>query len=361
MRAPSLLILALVITVPTAAVADTKAEKAAKKKKAKKAKADKAQEKADLEAAEAEAAAAAAEAEDAKPDAAADADALKTKADVEAEAEAAKAEAEKPDESEQAPPEPAVELSAYPSVTIGKGRLVIAGSTVNINMSAGAVGKPISLAPSVWYGISDKLSIGLTHDGGTTSWSPRPAVRVTTVDILGTIETNVSGAGICVTGKDGNCSKPYDNVGADVLIGFASGKLGAAAHVGVDLLSIDEMTIGARLGVLGRFALASKVALVFDPRVQIAATDREFTGDSVDVPLWVWFEPSPALGLYLHTGIAGPFDGFGDSFNVPVGVGASLRAGAKLTLGADFHFTNLLGKGSSAEGRVLGVRIAVTL
>ena len=100
---------------------------------------------------------------------------------------------------------------------------------------------------------------------------------------------------------------------------------------------------------------------MFDPRVQIAVTDRDFTGDGVDVPLWVWFDPSPTLGLYLHTGIAGPFDGFADSFNVPIGVGASLRAGAKLTLGADFHFSNLLGKGSSADGRVLGVRIAVAL
>ena len=364
MRAPSLLILALAIAVPTAAVADTKAEKAAKKKKkAKQAKADKAQEKADLEAAEAEAAAAAAAADE-KPDAAADADALKTKANVDAEAETAKAEAEgeKPDESEKATPEPEpVVVSMYPSVTIGKGRLVIAGSTVNVNMSAGAVGKPISIAPSVWYGISDKLSVGLTHDGGTTGLSPRPGVRVTTVDILGTIETEVAGAGICVTGKDGNCSKPYDNVGADVLIGIASGKLGAAAHVGVDILSIDEMTIAARLGLLGRVALAGKIALVFDPRVQIAVTDRDFTGDNVDVPLWVWFDPSPTLGLYLHTGIAGPFDGFGDSFNVPIGVGASIRAGAKLTLGADFHFANLLGKGSSADGRVLGVRLAVTL
>lgn len=357
LRAPSLLLLALSIAVPAYAVADTKAEKAAKKKKDKKSKKAKAdQDKADMEAAEAEAAAAA-EAEAATPDGA-EADALKTKADVDAEAEEAK-----PEDTEKvaAEPEEPAAPSAFPSLTLGKGRLVIAGSTVNINMSADAVGKPISLAPSIWYGITDKLSIGLTHDGGTTGWSPRPGVRVTTVDILGTIETNVAGAGICVTGKDGNCSKPYDNVGADVLIGLASGKLGAAAHVGVDILSIDEMTIGARLGVLGRFALASKFALVFDPRVQIAATDRDFTGDSVDVPLWVWFDPSPTLGLYLHTGITGPFDGFGDSFNVPVGVGASIRAGAKLTLGADFHFSNLLGKGSSADGRVLGVRLAVTL
>lgn len=367
MRASSLLILALAIAVPSPAVADSKAEKAEKKKKkAKKAKADKAQEKADLEAAEAEAAAAAAESEDAKPDAAADADALKTKADIDAEGEPAKADAEapKPEETEKVAGEApeTVVGSGYPSVTIGRGRLVISGSTININMSAGAVGKPVSLAPSVWYGISDKLSVGLTHDGGTTGLSPRPGIRVTTIEIGTVIDTEVSGVGICITGTgDGNCAKPYDNVGADFLIGVASGKLGFAAHVGVDILSIDQMTLGARVGGLGRYALASKLALVFDPRVQIGITDRDFNGDALDVPLWVWFEPSPTLGVYLHTGIAGPLDGFGDAFSVPIGVGASIRAGAKLTLGADFHFPNLLGKGSSSDGRVVGVRLAVAL
>lgn len=366
MRTLSLLILALTLAVPAHAIADTKAEKAAKKKKkAKKTKKTKADaEKADLEAAEAEAAAAA-EADGPTPEAGADADALKTKVDVDAEAEAAAA-AEA--EAAAKPPENAVPVqpevaapSGFPSLTIGKGRLVIAGSTVNVNMSAGGVGKPISLAPSVWYGLTDKLSIGVTHDGGTTGWSPRPAVRVTTIDILGTIETEVTGAGICVTGTDGNCSKPYDNASADVLIGIASGKLGFAAHIGVDVLSIDQMTLGTRLGALGRFAIGSKIALVFDPRVQIAITDREFTPDSLDVPLWVWIEPSSKLGVYVHTGLSGPFDGLADSYNIPVGLGASVHAGARLTLGADFHFSNLLGKGSSADGRVLGVRLALTL
>ena len=121
------------------------------------------------------------------------------------------------------------------------------------------------------------------------------------------------------------------------------------------------MTLAARIGGLGRYAASSKLSIVFDPRIQVGLTDRASNTESVDVPLWVWFDLSPALGLYVHTGIAGPLDGFADSFNVPVGVGASLHATGRLTLGSDFHFSNLLGKGHSADGRVLGVRIAVTL
>lgn len=368
-RAPTLLIAALTLAVPAQAFADTKAEKA-KKAKAKKAKADKAQADKDMAEAEAEAAAAAAAAEaeaNPTPDAGADADLLKSKAaiDADAEAEKAKADADKPDGAAAVVPEPPEPVAAPRTggapLTIGRGRLVIAGSTLNVNLSSGAVGEPVSLAPSVWFGVTDKISVGLTHDGGTTAWSPRPGVRVTTKEELGITDTEVSGSGICVTGKDANCAKPYNNVGVDALIGITDGKFSVAGHVGVDALSLEEMTLGTRLGVLGRFAATSKVSIVFDPRVQLAITDREFTGDRLDIPLWVWFEPATTLGFYVHTGLSGPFDGLGDSFNVPVGVGASFHASPKLTLGADFHFSNLLGKGSSADGRVLGVRVAVTL
>ena len=371
LRAPSLLLLALTVAMPTVAVADTKAEKAAKKKKdkkkkdKKKSKADKEQEKADLEAAEKEAAEAA-DAENATPDAT-DADMLKTKAALDAEAEAAKAEAEatKPVEEEKPAKEPPVVVVASTGnpLLIGRGRLVIAGSTANISLSADAVAKPISFAPSIWYGISDQLSFGVTHDGGTTGWTPRPGVRVTTTELGGMIvDTETSGVGICVTGTGtGNCPKPYDNVGADVLFGFAAGKNSFAAHVGVDVLSIDQMTIGARLGVLGKLDVGSKLSVVFDPQVRVGITDRDSNTDSLDIPLWVWFNASEKLGAYFSTGFAGPFDGLGDSFSVPIGLGASFHAGSRLTLGADFQFSNLLGKGSSADGRVLGIRLAITI
>jgi len=363
LRAPALLIAALALAVPASAVADTKAEKAAKKKKAKaaKAKADKA--KADAEAAEA------AEEEEATPEVtpdAADAELLKSKADAETEEEAEKAKAEaaaaeqeaKPVEDPEPAPAPAPVARA---LTLPKGQLVIGGSTANINLSTDAVAKPISLAPSVWFGITDKISVGVTHDGGTTAMSPRPGVRVTTVEELGITQTSVSGAGICVTGEENNCPDVYNNVGADLLIGVANGKLSFAAHVGVDVVSLAEMSLAARLGGLGRYAASSKLSIVFDPRVQVGLTDRDFNGDALDVPVWVWFEASPTFGAYVHTGFSGPFDGLADSFNVPLGLGASFHASSRLTLGADFHFSNLIGKGGNVDGRVLGLRLAVRI
>jgi hypothetical protein len=251
---------------------------------------------------------------------------------------------------------------ALPPLTLGKGKILIAGETVNINLSADSVGKPVSLAPSVWYGVSDKLSVGLTHDAGTTPWTPRPALRTITVAIPGAGSiTGAAGSGICLTGSDNGCNKVYDNVGADALFGLADAKFSLAAHPGLDVFSIDEGTLQLRLGVLGRYAASDKLNIVFDPRISIGLTDRDFVKESIDVPVWVWFKANEQLGAYVSTGIAGPLDGFGDAFSVPLGLGASYMVDEKLTVGGDFQFLNLIGKNSSADGRMLGLRAAYAL
>jgi hypothetical protein len=256
-----------------------------------------------------------------------------------------------------AAPAPAMAAPSATALTLGKGKIVIAGSTLNVNLSASAVGKPVSLAPSVNYGVSDKLTIGLSHDGGTTQFTPRPAV----------------GAGICVTGKDNGCGKVYNNLGIDALFSLAAGKFSVAAHPGLDIRSLDPLTMSLRVGVLGRYEVAPKVAIVFDPRLSIGLNKRDGATDpttgitiggnkeQLDIPVYAWFVASDKLGAYVSTGINGPLDGFGDAFTVPVGVGATFKASEKLSVGGDFFFFNLLGKNSSADFRFLGIRAAFAL
>jgi hypothetical protein len=263
--------------------------------------------------------------------------------------------------TDPAAPAEGAPMAGPPGLVLGAGKIVIAGSTLNINMSADAVGKPISLAPSVWYGVNEKLSVGLIHDGGTTMYTPRPAVRSFTAVILGMPITAAAGAGICITGEENGCPKFYDNVGVDALYSITADKLSIAGHGGLDVGSFDPFTLSLRAGVLGRYMASDKLAIVFDPRIKIGLTERDFNKEALDVPVWAWFMASDKLGVYLHTGINGPLDGFGDAFSIPVGVGASFMASDKLSVGGDFHFPNLAGKGSSADGRLLGVRAAYSL
>jgi hypothetical protein len=240
---------------------------------------------------------------------------------------------------------------------VPKGKIQIMGETININLSADAVAKPVFFTPSVYYGVNEKLSVGLTHDRGTTMWTPRPGLRLITIDVLGTPVLVGAGAGICISGEENGCPKVYDNLGLDAIYSVTSEKFSFAAHGGLDIASFDPMLLQLRVGGLGRYMATDKVAIVFDPRVTIGITERDFNKEQIDVPVWGWFMANDKLAAYLHLGIAGPLDGFGDAFSVPLGLGANYMVNEKLTVGGDFQFVNLLGKGGDADGRVLGLRV----
>ncbi|HWO21878.1 MAG TPA: hypothetical protein VNO30_24085 [Kofleriaceae bacterium] len=261
-------------------------------------------------------------------------------------------------EAKPAPePEPARDPGAVP-LTLYKGKILIAGSTVNINLSADAVGKPISLAPSVWYGIDDKLTVGLTHDGGSTVWTPRPGFRTITLDILGMTVTGLGGAGICLTGDENGCSGIYDNVGVDALYSIKNERFSLAAHPGIDVFSFDPFTLSLRVGVLGRYLVNDKIAVVFDPRIKIGITERDFNKETIDVPIWAWYAINDKISAYLHTGFNAAFDGFGDTLTIPLQLGANFMVNHNLTVGLDFGFPAI---DESADARVLGLRAAYAL
>jgi hypothetical protein len=241
-----------------------------------------------------------------------------------------------------------------------KGKITITGSTVSINLSADNVGKPIAFAPSVYYGIDDKLAIGLTHDGGSTPITPRPGIGFTTTTLppplMGTI-TVPSFGGICVTGEDNGCLDPYSNVGVDGIYALKDDKFSIAAHGGLDVFVFDPFILQLRAGVLGRYMINDKINVVFDPRIRVGLTERDANKEAIDIPAWLWFKATAELDAYFHTGISGPFDGFGDFMLVPVQVGANYRINNQLTGGLDFSFPNLLGSGdNNADGRVLVLR-----
>ncbi|CAN5872285.1 hypothetical protein BH11MYX3_BH11MYX3_10950 [soil metagenome] len=243
----------------------------------------------------------------------------------------------------EASPDPGM---AVPGLTLGKGKILIAGETVNINMSASAVGKPFSLAPSIYYGVSDKLTIGLSHDLGTQPSAPGV----------------LPGAGICLSGTDSGCAKVYNNVGVDVLFGLAAAKFSAAVHGGLDFLSLDPMFLDLRVGLLGRYMVSDKIAITFDPRVEIGVTKRDAGNKgSLSLPVYLWFMASTKLGVYAGSGIGGRLDAFGDSYAIPLSVGATFKANEKLSVGGDFSFLNIGGKGHTADFRALGLRVAYAL
>jgi hypothetical protein len=195
---------------------------------------------------------------------------------------------------------------------------------LDINLSAGAAGEPVSLAPDLYYGVSDKLQIGLLHQG-PTGWQARP------------------GVGICLTGKSSGCPKLYDNVGFDMMYGLAFGDFQLSAHGSLFIESFDPTTTSLALGVAGKAHLSQNVALFFDPKIAIALNDRDANDDVLYVPLELQFQLRPPTTLKLLSGISGNLSAFGDTYQVPLGLGLVQSLNKHFDLGARFSFDNLLG------------------
>ncbi len=251
-----------------------------------------------------------------------------------------------------------------PGLTLAKGKAVIAGETVNIGLfpDPPGAGKPISLAPSVWYGVSDKLTVGVTHDGGTTGWTPRPSINFGSTTIAGVTVPSLAGPGICVTGTDGGCPKVYNNASVDALFALSTDKLSLAVHPALDIASFDPLFLRIRAGVLGRYMASSKVAITFDPRIGIGLTKRDNGNkENIDLPVWFWYHLNDKVGLAINSGISGPLSKFGDSFFIPVGFNFTYMVNDKMEVGADFSFLNLIGKNSTADAKMLGLRFAYHL
>src|ERR1044071_2827536 len=70
----------------------------------------------------------------------------------------------------------------------GPAGMVGARILLDINLSTDLAGKPISLAPDLYYSVTDKLQLGLLHEG-PMGWQARP------------------GLGLCFTGESNGCPK----------------------------------------------------------------------------------------------------------------------------------------------------------
>lgn len=205
--------------------------------------------------------------------------------------------------------------------------------TLGINMSADLVGKPISLAPDIYYGVSDRLQLGLVHTG-PMGWQSRP------------------GLGLCLTGEDNGCAAVYDNVGFDVMYGLAfAGALHLSAHGTLYVPSFDPSSLVLALGAAGKYHVNDAVSLYFDPQIGIVVSDRDVADDALYVPLELQYQAGAPNTLKLLTGLVGSLSDFGDTLQVPVGVGAVRNVTERVDLGARFSFDNLLGKQLDGTGR----------
>lgn len=229
-------------------------------------------------------------------------------------------------------------------MTLPKGRAVL-NAFVGIDLTTDAVGKPISVAPDIWYGVDDKLTIGLVHsDIGDSQLIGLGAV---------------AGEGLCLTGSDNGCAKVYNNVALHARYGLAKGQTALALDGGLSFVQLsDPLLLDLNVGLVGRYH-KGKLALEFSPRVFIAVTHRS-ADDNVmgDVGHDDFFNAfgtllysvAPKASLMVQSGFSFSIEHAGDNYFIPLSVGANIQINPKFDLMLAFSFPLFLTKVVNSDG-----------
>jgi hypothetical protein len=238
--------------------------------------------------------------------------------------------------------EPAGEYAVQRGVQ-GPAGMLSARILLDVNLSSSLVGKPISLAPDLYYSVTDRLQLGLLHQG-PMGWQARP------------------GVGLCLTGTENGCPKIYNNVGFDLMYGLTSGgSVDLSAHGSLFMNSFSPASTSLAVGVAGKLYFSKRFALLFDPKIAIAVNDRSTNHDDLFVPLELEWQVGALTTFKLLSGIEGDVSAFSNTYQIPVGVGLVRNLSHHFDLGARFSFDNLLGNQPPGVGAADARSLAVLL
>ena len=108
-------------------------------------------------------------------------------------------------------------------------------------------------------------------------------------------------------------------------------------------LNLDAGFYGAKLGARLRHT-HGKLAVHTLPSLIVAVTKREddtgarLNKDTLWIPVQLTYKATPALTAGFGTGVKGPLSGFGDGWQVPLGVMATYAIDPDTTCGASWVF-----------------------
>lgn len=259
----------------------------------------------------------------------------------------------------EAADKPAALASATRSgrMTLPGGAFYVNG-VVESNLGKGAAGTPISIAPDLWYGASDKLTLGLVH-------SSRGATGFLTGFVNGLCFHGGDGGGACA----GGLGKIYTTVGAEGRIAIHEGNFAVAVPVGLYASSFNpDIVLSAKVGLIGRWQ-SGPIALELQPSLFVGITQRQIdmggtkvsnNEDRLGLPLTVFYQLSPAFGLAAQTGVTMVVEHAADTYQVPVALGLAWWATPKLSVDLAFGLTAVVDANSMTkafDGRNLTIGV----
>jgi hypothetical protein len=227
-------------------------------------------------------------------------------------------------------------------LVLPRGKLLL-DAFLEMNLSSGAVFKPVSITPDLWYGVTDDLTLGLVHSGEGAN------------GFIGAV-----GNSLCL---GSSCTDFYNDVGIDARIRLARPW---AVDAGLYVLNFSNpFDLAGKIGISGRWTWHNKLALELQPSLFIGFTNRDpanppapappskKNSEELYVPVTLSYMVAPKVDLALQTGLALPFTDAGDTWSVPISIAIRYAVNGKFGIGLAFTFPDLIGGTSTADARSL--------
>ena len=179
-----------------------------------------------------------------------------------------------------------------------------ASLTLEYSLAKRHSGTPVSLAPDVWFGATDELTVGVIHS------SP-------SVDRIG------GRASFCIRQSDTTCDQAYQGSGVDAMYRLRSW---VAPRARLLIRDTDTFKPALTLGALARWT-HGRFSITTDPflRFGLANTDKG-NRTAFSIPLYLGVQPTCRWLIEFHTGADGDVAVLSDGWHMPVALKVTARA-----------------------------------
>ncbi|MGC9985608.1 MAG: hypothetical protein ABSF35_18515 [Polyangia bacterium] len=208
---------------------------------------------------------------------------------------------------------------------------------VVLNLSKGAVFKPVWLPLDMRFGMTEQFELFLS---GNDLGAP----------------TAVGHGGICL-GRARYCPNWYNNLNLGGHYSFLKrGTLELSGFVVAEFKQFTPDTLFAiDAGVAVKY-VAGVFSVKTAPRIGVGAYRRSArNAEGMGVPIQIAIQAKPEIAIFLDTGVFASMNQFGGTWQVPLGIGADLFVRHGVDVGAEFMLP-ALGAGSAVTPKAADSR-----
>ena len=211
--------------------------------------------------------------------------------------------------------------------------------TLEVSLATNPFGRPTSLAPDLWWGVTPRLTLGLIHSHAS----------VDQID---------AGASFCLRDAELGCDRTYRGSGLDARYLVLDGPVEVAPRLRALVRGTDPFEPAITVGALARWRHGT-FAIVGDPYLQLGLANRG-AGNRAQLwlPLYGQWSPLCAWTFAVHTGWNSELATIRDGWHIPLALSARVAATSFLDIGVEAGFSTLLGPQNNVKQRAAMLTVA---